>query len=810
MSQNELYRFFRPKTIALLVEKGKENTIGIDVQQNLIKGGYTGEIFLIQAKMNTLLFFKNPLAQLREIRQPIDMVIVDLKDIPMNQIMKECADLHVGGLLFFSDLEKQNKELSITLSDSKPVRCIGPKTMGIINTSNRMNTSLIPYLPDTGKMAFVSQSSTIFSSILDLALKEHIGFSYAFHFGNAMNLDYADIIDYLGNDPNVGSILMYIEQLHEIRRFMSAARSVSRIKPIIVLKSGRSQSRISQQESHAFFSEDDVYDAAFKRAGIVRVNTFEALFDCAELLSKQKRPMGKGLVIMTNAGGPGMMATDALADYGISPVQLSQPCITKLNTTLSNRWNQMNPIHIYPDTKPEQICSAVNTCLNTPEVHSLLLIIVAQRGLDIKSLSNSLGVCLRQSEKPIVSAWIGGTSVDTGREHFNLLRIPTFDSPERAVRAFVHLYKYTTHIDLLNEIPSALPQQLTFDQHSADQIIRKGLMSNPPCLCESETLMLLQAYGFPTTDPKNHPEILTNSDVCLMLGVKKDRDFGPILVFGMGGDFYDIINDKALAIPPLNRLLARQAMEQTRIYQRIKTMDTSNHVLLIALEEILIRLSQLVIDFPQLNMIIINPLVVYQDSLRVTTATICLDRTDTPSPMHLVISPYPNQYESMGQSKDGESFFIRPIRPEDANLLMAHFQSLSPKTVYYRFFSPLKELSPQMLVRLTQIDYDREIALVALSQEEGVEKMFAVGRLITELDRSRAEFSIVVADSFQGKGIGAALLSRCLEIAKNQGIRFVWGIVLPENTQMLKLGEKLGFHIEWKQDEKANELTLSL
>ncbi|MDH4204654.1 MAG: GNAT family N-acetyltransferase, partial [Desulfobacteraceae bacterium] len=594
-------------------------------------------------------------------------------------------------------------------------------------------------------------------------------------------------------------------------------RSVSRIKPIIALKAGRTRAGALAVASHTgrLGGEDAVYDAAFERAGIVRIKTFEELFDCVELLAKRPRPTKPGLAIVTNAGSPGVMAVDSLSDYGIDPAILKPETIEKLDEVLPSGWSRTNPVDILGDASPERYERVVNICLKDPEVNGLLIILAPQPLTRPTEVAESLAGLIKVKSYPIFVSWMGGKQMEMGRDIFNRAGIPTFDTPERAVRAFVGLYQYSKNLEMLQEIPPKFDRKVEFDFKSAQIQIQKGLLNKNLCLTATQTNALLNAYGIPVHESKS---IISDQKIEqhiqqyeLAMGSKRDRDFGPVIFFGIGGVMAEVLKDRSVALPPLNRLLARELMKKTKIYTLIKGFKHYPPVDLTWLEEILIRLSQLVTDFPEIEEIDINPMVVTPNDAYATNPRILLSPAKTPAPHHLVISPYPNQYEARTVREGVGELLIRPIRPEDASLLVELFGSLSRQSVHFRFFGPLKMLSPSMLARFTQIDYDREIALVALLGIEPNEKMLGVARVITDIyNRKNAEFSIVVGDPWHGKGIGAELLKRCLSISKERGIENVQGLVLPENTQMLALGKKLGFTAKKVTGESDYKLSIDL
>ena len=823
MSAINLDKIFHPKSIAVIGDDLPEKRIFSTLVHNLIEGRYPGEIYPIHSRYKSI-WKRTVYPSLLDIDSRVDLAVMVEPVASASQIIRECTKVGVNGLVMISGGGKEtgitNKEpitSAIVEAKRQGLRIIGPDCLGIACSASRLNLGFSRHTPIHGRMAFVSQSGAICSSVLDLCIRQHVGFSYFVSLGSMMDVDFGDIIDYLGGDYDVGSIVIFVESIPRIRNFMSAARSVSRIKPIIALKAGRTRAGALAVASHTgrIGGENAVYDAAFERAGIVRIKTFEELFDCVELLAKGPRPTKPGLAIVTNAGSPGVMAVDALADHGVDPAPLASETIKKLDEVLPSGWSHTNPVDILGNASPERYENAVNICLKDSGVNGLLIILAPQTLIRPTEIAESLISLVEKISCPIFVSCMGGKQMEIGRDMFNRAGIPTFDTPERAVKAFMNLYQYSKNLKMLQEIPPKFDRKIEFDFKGAQLQIQKGLSNKDRCLAATQANALLSAYGIPVYEPKS---IISDQKIEpdfqqyeLAMGSKRDRDFGPVIYFGTGGIMAEVLNDRSVALPPLNRLLAGQLIKKTRIHTLIKGFKNHPPVDLIRLEEILIRLSQLVTDFPEIEAIDINPLIVTQDDVYGMNPRILLSPSETPAPHHLVISPYPNQYEDRTMREGVGELFIRPIRPEDAPLLIELFDSLSRQSVYFRFFSPLKKLPSSMLARFTQIDYDREIALVALLGAEPNEKMLGVARVITDIyNRKQAEFSIVVGDLWQGKGIGKELLKRCLSISKERGVENVKGIVLPENTQMLALGKKLGFTAKKMVGESEYELKIDL
>jgi acetyltransferase len=887
MGIERLENIFHPKSIAVVGASERLGSVGRAVMRNLVEAGFEGRLHPVNPKHRSIMG-RTAYPSLNHVEGPLDLVVVATPIETVPEIIAQCRHIDAAGAVVISSGGKETgengrqveRQIHQAAADSR-LRIIGPNCLGIMCTASRLNASFAARMPLAGKLAFVSQNGAIGAAILDYSVKEHIGFSYFISLGSMLDVGFGDIIDFLGADPSVSSIVMYVESLSHHRAFMSAARAVSRVKPIIVLKAGRTRAGAAAAASHtgAMAGEDAVYDAAFQRAGIVRVKTFEELFDTAEILSRKGRSRGPGLAILTNAGGPGVMATDALADYDAKPVSLSTDTMNQLNALLPEYWSRGNPVDILGDAPVQRYTDATRVLMQAPEVQGLLVMLAPQAMIDATAVACVLAEQLKNTTIPVLTSWLGGIDVEKGRELFNQAGIATFDTPERAVRAFMNLQKHARGIELLQQIPPRLSRRIQVDRSRARSAIDAGLANASGMLMEAEAKALLDAYGIPvnstgvaTTETEalglvqafGYPVVMkihsrdithksdaggvlldlrTPESICsgfhtlidnarkafpaahiegvtvqpmvvpdceLILGAKHDSGFGPVIIFGMGGILAELHQDRAIALPPLNRLLADRLMENTRIDRLLKGYRNRPPANRLLLEEILIRLSQLVTDFPEIAELDINPLAVVDDRAIVLDARVVLKPAPCSAPFQLVVSPYPSQYESSVNIEGVGDLSIRPIRPEDAHLLLRLFETLSPQSIYFRFFSPMKQLSQSMLVRFTQIDYDREIAMVAILESAAEEKMLGAARVILQHNLKDAEFAVLVGDPWQGKGIGAQLLSTCLDIARERRFRSIWGTVLADNKGMLALGRKLGFTIRRGDQPGEFELTLDM
>jgi len=884
-----LDRIFNPGAIVVIGASEKAGSVGSTLMLNLVQSGFKGDLFPVNPRHRTIHGLKT-LSSILKAEYSIDLVIIATPIATVPSIVKECVQKGVKGAIILSAGGKEaganGQEIEAQIAKyarEGGLRIIGPNCLGIICPQRNLNASFAAHMPNKGNLAFISQSGAICSAILDLSMQEGFGFSHFVSIGSMVDVDFGDLIDFLGADPQVSSILLYIESLTHVRKFISAARAVSRSKPIIVLKSGRSPAGTKAAASHtgAMAGEDMVYDAAFMRAGIVRVDTIGELFDCAELTARQPRPTGARLAVITNAGGPGVMAADVLSHYGSEPAEPKPETLAKLDAVLPPLWSRSNPIDILGDASPQRFANVIEICVAAKEFDGVLVILSPQAMTDPTAVAEMLASTFQKKRYPLFTAWMGGVDVAKGKDILNQAGIPTYDTPEQAIRAFLYMVDYSRNLKILQEIPPKLPRSIAFDRPQARKLIDTALCEKKPVLTELESKALLAAYGLPVirtrvaasaqeavqlagaigyplvmkilspdilhkTDAdgirldlrseadvhKAYDEILANArayrpeadiqgvtlqsmigqpDYEILMGTKKDQYFGPVILFGMGGIFTEVIQDRAIGLPPLNVLLARRLMENTKVYSLLKGYRNRPPADMELIEEMILRLSQLVVDFPEIVELDMNPVLVRAGKPCVVDARVILASPKRPSPLHLVISPYPAELESREVTSGGLSIFVRPIRPEDAPILVDLFDTLSPTSIYYRFFGHLKSLPHYMLVRFTQVDYDREIDLVAVDEgDKGEERMLGVARFITDPDGKRAEFAILTGDPWHGKGVGARLLEISLGIAKNRSIETVWGTVLQENQGMLALGRKLGFKISRSQEPGEMELTIDL
>lgn len=774
---------------------------GRTLMRNLIEGGFKGAVYPVNpdhAKIASMPAAKN----IHDIQGIVDLAVVTAPIDQVPQIIEACAQKGVAGAVVISgggrETGEQGARIEQQIKDaagSSGMRIIGPNCMGIAHPPLNLNATYMPGTPAKGRVAFLSQSGSVCASVVDLAEKEHLGFSHIVNLGSMLDVDFADMIDYLGDERGVDSIIMYMENMTRIRNFMSAARAVSRIKPIICLKAGRSAAGAWAASFHtgALAGKDAIYDIAFERAGILRVDTFEQLFDFTRILATRQRPTGRRLAIVTNAGGPGVMAVDALSSFDFEPAVLSIQTIEALESALEKPWSNTNPVDVQADASCAQIARAVTIAAQAPEVDGVLMIHSPVDHFAPADLAQVLAIQISSLPRPVFTAWLGGSSMDKARQILNEKEGLTYDTPEKAVQAFAGLYRHSRNIDMLNEIPVRRDIKLKINHDQAGSIIESHLKNDQCLLPETYVQTVLNAYGIPVSRAEPSGDNVPAPDYELYVGAKLDARFGPVIKFGIGGAMSEIYRDTALTLPPLNSALAARAINATKIAKALKGLLGFKAVDRELVETLLIRVSRLVTDFPQIRELEINPIAVTDGRLVGRNARIHLAPPPAATPDHLVISPYPAWQEQLYTTQESEQVLIRPVKPEDADPMLEFFESLSTQTIYLRFFTPLKQLSRRMLIQLTQIDYDREIALVAWFPAQTGEKIIGTARIIFNANGTEGEFAIMLADSWQGKGIGAALLKSCLAFSKRYGLKRVFGVVLRENKQMLRLADKLGF-----------------
>ena len=880
-----LDKIFEPKSVAIIDASDEEGSVGYGIVRNFTQSGYTGKVYLVNIRKPEILGVKT-YKSICDVPEPVDLAIIATPAKTVPDIVEQCGKAGVKGVIIVSAGFKETGAEGKALEDKileyarkYGVRVIGPNCIGVIRPWNNLNATFVDKMPKPGHVAFLSQSGALGAAILDWAIHENVGFSSFVSVGSMVDVDFGDLIDYFGTDPKTKSILMYVEGITEARKFMSAARHFARTKPIVVVKSGRFSESAKAAASHtgSLSGEDDVYDAAFKRAGVVRVEEIEDLFNAAEVLSTQPLPKGPNLAIITNAGGPGVMATDALIARGGKLAKLSQKTIDALNAALPSYWSHGNPIDVLGDAGSDRYKIALEACLNDENVDGILVIFTEQATSKPLEVANCIVELVKNKSyqnKTLLTSFMGYGVVQEANNILNSNNIPTYSTPEHAVKTYMTMYQYQRNIELLYETPEELSVDAAPPKRPIMVILRNAALEGRELLTEDEAKQLLRYYNFPVvpTAVANNveeavayaqqmgypvvlkilsPQIIHKTEVGgvlldvsseaevragfealiesatrynphaqiigvtvqpmikeegyeLIIGGKTDLIFGPVILFGMGGVGVELFRDYALGLPPLNTTLARRMMEETKVYKLLKGYRKRPQANLKLLEEILLQFSQLLVDFPQIKEVDINPLLINEKHAYVLDARIVVDKERVFKRMepheHMVISPYPKKYETLWMLRNGQQVLLRPIKPEDEPLWLEMFQSFSEESIRYRFFQILKDTPHEVRVRYCNIDYDREIAIVAEITDQGRRKILGVTRLSIEPNGKAGEIAFIVTDQWQGLGLGTKMVDYVLEIAKEKGIEKVYAIMLQDNYRAISLSKKMGFKLEYQDD----------
>jgi acetyltransferase len=879
-----LDKIFNPQSVAIVGASNEEGTVGYALMKNFTEHGFEGKIYPINIRKTEIHGLK-AYQTVEQIPEPVDLAVIATPAKTVPDIVEQCGKMGIKGIIIisagFKEIGAEGKALEdkITEIKNKYKLCIiGPNCLGIIRPSINLNATFISKTPKPGNIAFISQSGALGSALLDVAIHENIGFSNFVSVGSMIDVDFGDLIDYFGTDPKTRSILMYIEGLTDARKFLSAARHFARTKPIIVVKAGKYTESAKAAASHtgSLTGEDNIYDAAFKRAGIVRVDEIADLFNSAEVLGMQPLPKGPNLAIITNAGGPGVMATDALIAKGGQLAKLSQKTMETLGTILPHYWSRDNPIDILGDAKADRYKAVVEACLNDENVDGILIIYTAQAVAEPVEIAKSI-IELIKSEayhnKTIVTSFMGYGAVEEANRIFSQNSIPTYSTPEQAVKTYMYMYQYKSNLELLYQTPEELPVGITPPKRPLMVIMRNVANEGREILNEAEAKTFLEYYNFPVVKTKTartpdeaaniaqqigypvvlkilSPQIVHKTDAGgvaldinsqtelreaydrivqrakdyspeaeilgvtvqkmvkkrgyeVIIGSKTDPLFGPVILFGMGGVGVELFKDFAVGLPPLNQTLVRRIMEETKVYQLLKGYRNVPPANLKLLDEIMVLFSQMLVDFPQLKEVDINPLFIDEKEAYAFDARIVIDRKKVFEKLepheHLVITPYPKKYETMWKLRDGRTVLLRPIKPEDEPLWLEMFQNFSEESIRYRFFQIIKDTPHETRVRYCNIDYDREIAIVPELTEDGKRKILGVVRVGIEPDGKAGEIAFIVADPWQGLGLGTKLVDYTIEICKDMKLETLYAIMLVDNYRTISLMKKMGFTITYME-----------
>ncbi|MDP2785987.1 MAG: bifunctional acetate--CoA ligase family protein/GNAT family N-acetyltransferase, partial [Sulfurimicrobium sp.] len=874
MGQHYLNPLFAPKSVAVFGASDRIDSIGQIVFQNMLESGYQGGLYPINPK-SAEVQGKKAYATIGEIGEAVELVVIATPPQTVPDIIEDCGKHGVKAAVIitagFGETGPKGQALEKAVLDNAHrygIRLIGPNCLGVMRPSIGLNATFNKGGANSGDLAFVSQSGALCTAILDWAQSNDVGFSSVVSMGSSADVDFGEILDYLVSDNKTQNILLYIEGIRNARSFMSSIRAAARIKPVILVKVGRhaAGSKAAMSHTASLVGSDDVFDAAVRRAGVVRVQTITQLFAAAKALSSGFRPVGNRIAIVTNGGGPGVMATDRAVDLGLTIATLSDTTIEQLNQVLPPNWPHGNPVDIIGDAQADRYHHAVKACLEDPNVDGVLAILTPQAMTKPLEAANAVIALTNQYSKPLLACWMGESQVAEARSAFAKAKKPSFRTPEPAVEVFSYLSDYYRNQKLLMQMPGPLSHQLEPDVEGARMVIEGALLERRKVLNEMESKALLSAFhipvaktmvarspnealliaeqlGFPVAMKVNSPDITHKTDAGgvllnlgnaqavraayheimesvqrnrpnaqmdgisiepmivkpngreLMVGVTNDPVFGPVITFGAGGTTVEIMGDRSVTLPPLNHFLVKDLIQGTHVAKMLGAFRHMPPADMAALESVLLRVSEMVCELPLLMEMDINPLIVDEHGALAADARVVVEYRQ-PNPdryAHMAIYPYPTHLVSRWQLADGTDITIRPIRPEDAELEQAFVHELSEESRYFRFMRSVQELTPDMLARFTQIDYSREMALIAVTQKQGKEVELGVTRFAINPDGESCEFALVVADSMRGKGLGQKLMTALMDAARSKGLKTIEGEVLTNNRSMLKLMTRLGF-----------------
>lgn len=878
MSIKNLEVFFNPKKIAVVGASENPESAGYFILRNMIGKGFRGVVYPVNSQLESVQGVE-AYKTVSAIPHPVDLAILAVPFEEILPTLEECGTRGVRGVSIICPgfaLRVEDDPLftprATRLLSRYEFRILGPNTIGFIRPSIHLNASLFPKMPKSGSTAFISQSATLTTALLDRAIDKNFGFSYIISVGEKLDLAFSDLIDFLGVDPKTKAIILYLENISRGRKFMTAVRSFARSKPIVVVKSGKFDisAQVALTHSGVLAGEDKIYDAVFKRAGAVRIDEILDLFYLAETLAQEKRPKGKRLAIVTNADAPSMIAVDTLLKMEGELAVFEEKTVDSLRQRLPLLRQPRNPVNLPTDASPDDYKNAVENCLGDANVDGLLVMHVPHFRIRPQETAEAIVSAKQINPRiPLFTVWMGGEMVHNAREFFTTRTVPTFVTPEQAVRSFIYLYRYDYNLQLLQETPETILRDFSPDRERVKNIIHEARAQKRLILSLHEVKEILLAYGIPVTrtmrveseeeavriageigypvvlkidtekifhkiekagvlldlksedsvreafrklrelaaseDPEARfllQQMMTAHGYELAIGAKKDPAFGSAIVFGLGGKLLEAMKDYAVGLPPLNQTLARRVMEETKIYKFLLAGGRYRETLRF-MEEMLVRFSYLIIDFPEFKEIDIDPFFITEQGGVVLDAGILLEEEVTQHirrfrsdlcPPHLSICPYPFQYMQKITLENAVPALIRPIRPEDEPLIYHLFKTVSEETIVFRFNQRLTDMPHERLARYCQLDYERELAFVAVIKESPEqERIIADVRMLKMPDLETAEVAILVADEWQGHGIGTMLIDYCITIARELEIKTLWMEILRKNSRMLHIAKSSGF-----------------
>jgi acetyltransferase len=892
MQQNRLQQLFKPQSVALFGASSVPGALGTVVLHNLQSAGFHGSITLVNPKYEEI-DGQPCFNKLSEADCEVDTAIIVAPASVVPNIITDCGESGVGAAIVvsagFSEAGLRGSALESEMlrrARRYNMRILGPNCLGVIRTDIGLNATFSAGNALPGRIAVISQSGALCTAILDWAAVNDVGFSSLISTGIGADVDFGEILDFVAMDPKTDSIMLYIEGLRDARRFMSALRAAARMKPVVVMKAGRHAqgSRAAVSHTGALVGSDAVFDAALRRAGALRVDDFTDFFSTAATLDSGVRTAGSRLAVITNAGGPGVMAADHCTEAGLKLAELNDETVAVLNAALPESWSHNNPVDVLGDAGPERYEQAVQACLNDPGIDAVLVILTPQAQTAPLDVATRLTQLRTSSKKPILACWMGDVSVSSSRELFQQQSIPSYRTPEAAVRAFAAVSTYHENQQQLLQVPGPMTKESTPELDNASLIIENVLaddrriltqaeskailstfhipiLQSIPASSAQEAMLVAQEIGYPVAMKIDSPDITHKTDVGgvrlglanarevrntyqemitsigalqadakingvviepmwqgrhgreLMVGVVRDEVFGPVISFGMGGTLVEVLRDSEVSLPPLNDFLVGKLIDRTRAAEFLKPLRGSPAVDRKALEELLLRVSEMACELPAIVEMDMNPVIANADGVVTVDARIVVARHNEASRAydHMAIHPYPRDLVESSELSDGTRVTIRPIRPEDAIIEREFVNGLSQQSRYFRFMYSLTEITPDLLSRFTQIDYDREMALIAVTAENGDERQVGVARYYTLPDQTSCEFAIVVADDFHNRGIARRLMRALVDAARSRRFTSMIGVVLTENRRMMDFVKSLGFKSELSaEDSNLMEVTLDL
>ncbi len=885
MSTYHLQSVFRPQAVAVIGGSPRDRSAGRAVMRNLRGAGFAGKVAWVNPRHAEIDGIRT-VKRLKDLDWVPELVVVTAPAAIVPQVIADAAALGVAAaIILTAQLGEGPGSLAAQVEASaraKGLRILGPHCLGVIAPHARLNASIAAHVPQAGDVALVSESSAIAAALVEWGVARSIGFSAVVSLGDTLDVDFGDLLDYFATDYRTRAILLYVEHIKDARKFMSAARAAARAKPVVVVKSGRAERIMPGNDTHvqALARADDVYGAAFNRAGLLRVSALDELFTAAQTLGRLGSFPGRRLAVLSNGGGVGRLAVDQLAALRGTLAGLSDTTVAKLDAVLPQGWSRSNPVDIVVDADGERYAAAIDALLADGENDAVLVVNVPTAFTSsadaAQALTRTLGLRPRSTrDKPVFAVWLGNDEQATAT--LNAARVPTYPTEAEAVRGFQHLVRYRDAQNALMETPPSLPQDFVVDTAAARRIVDAALASGQRWLDPLATHELLKAYGIPAA-PVMHardaheamdlaqpllergtsvvlkilsPDIPHKSEVDgvrlnlatlpavqaaanailararelrpqaridgllvqptivrpkareLIAGIADDATFGPVVVFGRGGTAVEVINDKALALPPLDLRLAHELIGQTRVSRILKAYGDVPAADERAVALVLVKLAQLAADIPEVRTLDINPLLADRDGILALDARVAV----APSRIlhkgrghpRFAVFPYPKEWERTLDLSDGSRAFVRPVRPEDDALFRAFFARVTDEDLRLRFFQSVKHFSHEFIARLTQLDYARSIALVAIDPRNG--EMLGAVRLHADADYNRGEYGILIRSDLKGHGIGWRLMTIMIEYAQWLGLDVVEGQVLRENSTMLAMCQSLGFKTRLDPDD---------